>query len=562
MRLGTLVALLLVMASLPASAQADPALADPFASDPLGLISFKDQTDTYSVGTDPWEVWICDVPDGSVAVTPAQAAGVLNVTVKSYFQSLSAGQYTPMFSPAGTVTASAPSQWPSSPFLLQSDCEGRVADSAAFDGTSSEGAVIVIDVPYSGGYATGGFVCRVVQGCPTIYPANSRIVVVGAEAIVGFPGSPALRTAAHELGHALFWPHSYAGLSLFENGVVYEYDNPMDLMSGGESDNLDIGTIAVNRYAAGWFGSEGVIFHRGGKLTYTLGTGSGVQMLVLPSDQKGKFETVSVRLRTGYDFGIPAEGVEIYSVDQDSCLPEVAGACFGLERRTSPFPPVSSFSSSEHVLAVGDIVTVRGMTVSIFERVGDTFVVQVEGPAVSERFIDDNGNLHEDSIEAIASLGITRGCNPPLVDRFCPAVNVTRAEMAAFLVGALGDRPSPVFAGAFPDVAAGQWYTGYVERLKELGITTGNLDGTYGPDRAVTRAEMAVFLHRAFELGLTTPGAVFGDVAPGEWYAEAVEAIRVAGITTGCSAAPTLYCPTDPVKRDQMASFVARALGL
>ena len=300
----------------------------------------------------------------------------------------------------------------------------------------------------------------------------------------------------------------------------------MDLMSGGDSDSLDIGTIAINRYAAGWFGSEGVFFHRGGNLSYTLGARSGLQMLVLPTDQPGIFETLSVRIRSGYDFGIPAEGVEVYSVDQTSCSPTVVGGCFGLERRTSPVPPMASFSSSEHVFGVGESFTVRGMTVTILERVGDTFRVQVDGQAVTERFIDDNGNLHEASIEAIAALGITRGCNPPLVDRFCPANNVTRAEMAAFLIVALGEQPSTAFAGAFPDVPAGQWYTGYVERLKELGITTGNADGTYGPDRPVTRAEMAVFLSRAFRLGMPVPGAVFGDVPADQWYAQAVEAIR------------------------------------
>ena len=50
------------MTPLPALAQTDP-----FGSDPLGLISFKDQTDSYSIGTDSWEVWVCDVPDGSVS---------------------------------------------------------------------------------------------------------------------------------------------------------------------------------------------------------------------------------------------------------------------------------------------------------------------------------------------------------------------------------------------------------------------------------------------------------------------------------------------------------------
>jgi hypothetical protein len=379
---------------------------------------------------------------------------------------------------------------------------------------------------------------------------------------VGFAGGPALRTAGHEIGHAIFWPHSFGGLATFEDGVIYEYDNPMDLMSGGDSDELDIGTIAINRYAAGWFGSEGVIFHRGGDLVYTLGATAGVQMLVLPTDQRGTFETVSVRVTGGYDFGLPAEGVEVYSVDQNSCSPGSEGGCFGLERRTAPVPPADSLSSSEHVYEVGESLTIRGVTVTILEMVGESFRVRVEGQTVTERFLDDDGNLHEPGIEAIAALGITRGCNPPLVDRFCPAGDVTRAEMAAFLIAAVGEEPSTAFAGTFSDVPAGQWYTPYVERLRELGITTGNADGTYGPDRPVTRAEMAVFLSRAFQLELPVAGSVFGDVPAGEWYAQAVEAIRVGGITTGCSTAPVAYCPVNPVKRDQMATFLARALGL
>ena len=52
-------------------------------------------------------------------------------------------------------------------------------------------------------------------------------------------------------------------------------------------------------------------------------------------------------------------------------------------------------------------------------------------------FIDDNGSVFEDSIDKLATAGITRGCNPPVNDRFCPNATVTRAEMAAFLYRAL-----------------------------------------------------------------------------------------------------------------------------
>jgi hypothetical protein len=48
-------------------------------------------------------------------------------------------------------------------------------------------------------------------------------------------------------------------------------------------------------------------------------------------------------------------------------------------------------------------------------------------------FVDDDGSVFEDDIARLAAAGITRGCNPPDDDRFCPGDSVTRAQMAAFL---------------------------------------------------------------------------------------------------------------------------------
>ena len=53
-------------------------------------------------------------------------------------------------------------------------------------------------------------------------------------------------------------------------------------------------------------------------------------------------------------------------------------------------------------------------------------------------FADDNGNVFEHNIDILATAGITKGCNPPANTSFCPNDNVTRGQMAAFLVRALG----------------------------------------------------------------------------------------------------------------------------
>jgi hypothetical protein len=52
-------------------------------------------------------------------------------------------------------------------------------------------------------------------------------------------------------------------------------------------------------------------------------------------------------------------------------------------------------------------------------------------------FIDDNTSVFEADINKLAAAGITRGCNPPTNNRYCPYAKVTRGEMAAFLARAL-----------------------------------------------------------------------------------------------------------------------------
>ena len=178
------------------------------------------------------------------------------------------------------------------------------------------------------------------------------------------------------------------------------------------------------------------------------------------------------------------------------------------------------------------------------------------------RFGDDNGNQHEPNIEAIAAAGITQGCAD---DRYCPAKAVTRAEMAAFLLRAIGEADnSPSYQGYFWDVPAGQWYTGYVERLFELGITEGFPDGGFHPGEIVNRAQMGAFILRTIGEDQNLPPAqgYFADVAGDAWYRGYSERMYQLGITTGCANNPLRYCPAAPAHRDEMASFLTRALNL
>ncbi|HSK80057.1 MAG TPA: ELWxxDGT repeat protein [Thermoanaerobaculia bacterium] len=124
--------------------------------------------------------------------------------------------------------------------------------------------------------------------------------------------------------------------------------------------------------------------------------------------------------------------------------------------------------------------------------------------ATGTRFQDVPANFWAASwIEQIATDGVTQGCSasPPL---FCPGSSVTRAEMAIFLLRALHGgsyTPPPATGTVFTDVPANHWAGAWIERLAAEGITSGCAPGLYCPGGLVNRAEMAVFLTRAFGLG-------------------------------------------------------------
>jgi hypothetical protein len=121
---------------------------------------------------------------------------------------------------------------------------------------------------------------------------------------------------------------------------------------------------------------------------------------------------------------------------------------------------------------------------------------RVEG--VGSRFVDvPKGTLFFTEIEWLAGVGITKGCNPPANDRYCPNDNVTRGQMAAFLTRALN------LAAANQDTFTDDNDTVFeanIEALAAAGITKGcnpPANDRYCPTNPVTRGQMAAFLFRA-----------------------------------------------------------------
>jgi beta-lactamase superfamily II metal-dependent hydrolase len=176
-------------------------------------------------------------------------------------------------------------------------------------------------------------------------------------------------------------------------------------------------------------------------------------------------------------------------------------------------------------------------------------------------FVDDDGNVHEANIEAIAAAGITKGCNPPTNNRYCPDSSVTRGQMAAFLRRAfkLPASSTDYFVDDNDSI-----FEADINAVAAAGITKGcnpPVNNRFCPEGKATRGQMAAFLRRTFAYPAATTD-YFTDDNDSIFEAD-INAIAQAGVTKGCNP-PTndRYCPSALVRRDQMASFLARALGL
>jgi hypothetical protein len=186
---------------------------------------------------------------------------------------------------------------------------------------------------------------------------------------------------------------------------------------------------------------------------------------------------------------------------------------------------------------------------------------EAEGILLSGFFADDNGSTFEGDIDAIANEGITRGCNPPTNDRYCPDDSVTRGQMAAFLRRALG----------LPDVSAdfftddnGSTFEADINAIAATGITRGcnpPANDRYCPNDLIDRGQMAAFLRRAQELPAVDTDHFLDDNT--STFEGDINAIAADDITRGCNPpANDRYCPNDNVTRGQMAAFIRRALEL
>ena len=185
---------------------------------------------------------------------------------------------------------------------------------------------------------------------------------------------------------------------------------------------------------------------------------------------------------------------------------------------------------------------------------GEVFVLK---PREGARFCDVPGDAYYAT--PVADLHLASTFRGTLCDAgFCPGEPIDRKTMAVWIVRVLdGQDPAPVERSRFDDVDPASFHAGFIERMAERGVTGGCGDGSgFCPDRNVSRAQMAAFLARAYDLP-DGPSPAFADVPEDAWYGRDVAKLAASGITGGC--ADGLFCPDGATTRAQMATFLYRA---
>ncbi len=181
--------------------------------------------------------------------------------------------------------------------------------------------------------------------------------------------------------------------------------------------------------------------------------------------------------------------------------------------------------------------------------------------AIPMKFVDLDDSPFVTEIEWLSTSGITRGCNPPDNNRYCPDQPLTRAQMASFLARAL-HLPAGI-SDTFDDDDHSPHQTD-IDRLAATGITRGCNppdNNRYCPDQPLTRAQMASFLARALHL----PAGISDTFDDDDHSPHQTDIDRLAatGITRGCNPPDNnRYCPERSVTRGEMAAFLFRARAL
>ena len=218
--------------------------------------------------------------------------------------------------------------------------------------------------------------------------------------------------------------------------------------------------------------------------------------------------------------------------------------------RTATLDPIGSLAAAVTYTATvkGGIKDLAGNALAA-DSTWTFTTAMAPAPPPPHPFSDIIGHPFQTDILWLSQEGITAGCAPML---YCPDAPVTREQMASFLVRALGLLPT---ANDFFTDDEASIHEADINRVAQAGIAMGCGGGRYCPQQVVTREQMASFLVRGY--GYTASSGDFFTDDELSIHEADINKLATSGVTAGCGG--TYYCPTGAVTRGQMAAFLHRA---
>ncbi len=170
------------------------------------------------------------------------------------------------------------------------------------------------------------------------------------------------------------------------------------------------------------------------------------------------------------------------------------------------------------------------------------------------QFTDVSG-WSEEFIYYLAKKGIINGKEDGI---FAPEDNITRAEFVAIIARSVGVGKDQIAKAEYSDVTVADWFAPYVTWAKEKGIVSGYEDGSFAPNKEITREELCTMIVRtltAYNLAPEKAELSFADAnTTSDWAKESIASLAKLGIVSG--KGDNQFAPLDNATRAESAKII------
>ena len=183
--------------------------------------------------------------------------------------------------------------------------------------------------------------------------------------------------------------------------------------------------------------------------------------------------------------------------------------------------------------------------------------------APSEKYDDTKNHWAKDYIDYVAGRGLITGS---MENTFSPNEKMTRGMLVTALGRLAGVNSKDYDTNSFSDVQKDSTYRPYIEWAYSKGIVYGIGDGTFAPDKSITREEMAVIFERyakatGYNIPASREASTYADKENiGSEYKEAVTAMQQSGIMMGVEG--NRFNPKGTATRAEVSAMLGRYIKL